>query len=143
MVTSVFLKLINTNLIKEFLKVKNKSQHQTLKNIKNLTYILFLSFCPLQSFSLELQAEKFVICQQKRATGVYFRTIRIHKIIEGKSSKYFTVYTRQGRDEIIAQGKWLVFCEKIGNQIKNNLEKYLWSCEEQKPVKVFYSDKVF
>ncbi len=123
------------------LKSRENLPNQRLKNVRNFIFPFLIFFLSLESFSLELLTEKFMICQQKRATGIHFRTLRIHKVSQGEKSKYIAIYSRQGQDDVIAQANWLVFCEKIVNQVKNNLEKYLWSCKEQKPIKVFYSNK--
>jgi len=93
------------------------------------------------SFGLEIPAIKFIMCQQNRGTGKHIRLIKIHKISDDQGDRYITVYTRQGKDAVVAQGKWLMFCDKKADQIKNNLEKALWRCQSADSVKVFYSHR--
>ena len=103
---------------------------------------VFLFFSCLSSPFLlaeELPTKYFLFCSQKRATGITVRTIRVHYFL--KEKKCLTVYSKKGKDEILAQGKWLSFCKKIALQVQTKLKEQLWDCKEQASSLVFYSEE--
>lgn len=88
--------------------------------------------------ALELESKKFFFCLQKKAKAIESRTVRIHQF--PKENKCAVLYSVDGQDQIISQGKWLSFCEKKANQVTTNLQKGLWRCRKySNQVRVFYS----
>ena len=87
----------------------------------------------------ERPAEVFILCSQKRATGLALRTIIVHYISE--EEKCVAVYSREGQSSALAYGKWLGHCRKKAEETRLRLEKSLWKCGEQPAAKVFYSDR--
>jgi len=85
----------------------------------------------------ELESSDFHLCIKKTATEIQNRTLRIHYFQDEK--RCFLFYSVKGKDELIAQGKWLRFCKKKLEQTIKNLEKGLWECKNNSKVKVLYS----
>ena len=96
---------------------------------------LFSSFC----FGREIPALNFWICRMERADGVAMRFLRIHEFKNKKQC--LTIYTTRGQDEILMEDQWLSSCQKALQDKKEALTKSLWTCAEQSPVHVFYSEK--
>lgn len=104
--------------------------------IRSLFFVTGLFAFPLQA--MELETKEFFVCFQKKATEVESRTVRIHQFPE--KNKCAVIYSVDGQDQMVSQGRWLTFCEKKAKQVAANLQKGLWKCEQQKnKVKVFYS----
>lgn len=106
--------------------------------------ILALLFFAYNSFSLELETKQFIICKQKRATGIYLRSISIYELpakTDSNNKKYVTVYRKKNQDNLIAIGNRLAFAKKISAQTQKNLEKNLWKCNQEANIKAFYSNK--
>ena len=104
--------------------------------------IALLALTATTAQAKEIKTDHFVVCKQKRATGVYLRTIAIHKVKTKKQTeKYITIYKKNGEIEVIASGKRLSFNKKKVKELTKHLEEHLWECEKQKNVKIFYSNK--
>ena len=100
---------------------------------------MFLICWPAFSHSAEeLTARSFFFCLHKKARAVESRTVRIHQF--PKNNKCAVIYSVDGQDQMLSQGRWFAFCEKKARQVIDNLQKGLWKCKEHtKQVKVFYS----
>lgn len=106
--------------------------------------LFFSSF--LHAF--ELTAESFIICKQKRATGIYIRTIKVFQLPSKKEKRksfftsnkteYVTIYRIKNTDKLLAQNKRLSVAKKVAQQLQLKLEKNLWYCTPESHVKIFY-----
>ena len=91
------------------------------------------------AWGAERPAEIFILCSQKRATGLSLRTIIVHHIPE--EGKCAAVYSREGKSQALAYGKWLGSCLKMADAARLRLENSLWDCGEHPSAQVFYSDQ--
>lgn len=99
--------------------------------------LLILILFSLPAWALEKPTTDFFICNQKTATSVKVRSIRIHDFSEEK--KCAVIYSVQGQDELLYYGRWKSFCKNKAQEVLDNLKKGLWECEAFPPVSVFYS----
>ena len=89
--------------------------------------------------SQQIETKEFWLCSQERATGVQVRSLRIHRFPE--NNKCLSLYARSGEDSVIAKGKWFGFCQKMVNQVKENLQNHFWDCKKFPSALFFYSEK--
>ncbi len=85
----------------------------------------------------EKPVEVFILCSQKRATGLAIRTIAVHYLPE--EEKCAAIYSREGKSRAIAYGKWLGHCRKMAEKTRRQLENSLWECADQADARIFYS----
>ena len=101
---------------------------------------LFLLLCgaglapPLQA--LELTTEGFFLCRKKTAVSVSLRAVRVHYFPE--EGRCLVIQSIQGRDSVIARGKWRAFCRKRARERKEKWRESLWECGESLSAGVFY-----
>ena len=101
-------------------------------------FLLGISLFTFSGQALEMEARDFFFCVYKKATHIEARTVRIHQF--SKENKCAVVYSVNGKDNLISQGRWLSFCKSKAEKVASNLQKSLWQCEKQEePVTVFYS----
>ena len=103
---------------------------------------IFFSFTLFFCFSVyakSIESRGFWLCTQDGAKGVRVRSLRIHQFPE--NNKCLGIYSRLGKDQIIADGKWFGFCQKMVNQVKNTLSDHLWNCKNFDSALFYYPDK--
>ena len=106
--------------------------------MKIFLLLLFVLFSlPSYSLSYNFLEKDFLLCELKTATGVRLRNLRIYNF--PKEKKCMLVYSKHGRDELMAKGGYKGFCEKKRDQIRKNLEKSLWKCDYKKKSSHFSS----
>ena len=92
------------------------------------------------SFSEELKALDYFVCEKKTATEILSRTIRVHYF--PKIKKCAVIYSVKGQDRLISSGKWLAFCRRRAREQAEKIQKRLWACQQISQIEVFYaSDK--
>lgn len=79
---------------------------------------------PATTHSAETKKETFYKCTK----GEEIRWIRLYKEANGKCK---TVYSKNGNAEDVSEAKSYSWCEEVLNNVKKNLEKGGYSCEER------------
>lgn len=106
--------------------------------MKQVALICALVFS-FYSFAQSIETKEFWICTQEGVEGLRVRSLRIHHFKEDK--KCLGLYSVGGKDQVVAYGKWLSFCQKMLAGVKKNLEGHLWYCKSFDPVLFHYSEK--
>ena len=104
-----------------------------------LVGISFVIFQQTKAQAWEMETKEFWLCKQETAKGLKVRSLRIHQFKENK--RCLSLYSRLGKDQVIANGKWFGFCQKMLKQVRQKLENHLWNCEDFQLSTFFYSDK--
>lgn len=125
---------------KKIPNVKKKSVSFTMSFLF-LTLVFFLLF-NFNEFAFgetgEYQIKDYVLCEEKKLKRV--RTMRVHIFHSAKEDdkKCETIYTKQGKDEIVGSGKYKETCYNFLKNIKANLEKANWTCKTNLQARVSY-----
>lgn len=89
--------------------------------MSRFSILVFLSLALLSSFAFAEEPD-FIFCRNKKTV----RTIRI----ENKSAECMVIYTKAGQDRDVGGGKNQNSCEKIADNIQENLKKAGWQCRK-------------
>ena len=102
------------------------------------SFISWAYFSFQAGWALELPVKNYFFCLRQKAIAVESRTIRVQEFPE-KENFCAVIYSVKGQDKIVAQGRWLAFCEKAAKKLKTRLQQNLWKCNQKTKVQVFYS----
>lgn len=76
----------------------------------------------------------YVICRNQKMV----RTIRVD-LSNGGACK--TIYTKEGKDEIVGKSGTPDLCYEVVNKVRANLEKSVWKCKDVKPDRVSFTQE--
>lgn len=79
---------------------------------------------PFTAHSVETKKDLFYKCVK----GDQIRWIRLYREASGKCK---TVYSKNGVAEDVSEAKSFSWCEEVMNNVKKNLEKGGYACEER------------
>lgn len=74
---------------------------------------------------------KYVICRNDKVV----RTIRV----DTSSSKCKAIYSKDGKEDIVAKSGTLEKCFEVADQIRTNLEKSVWKCKDVQEDRVSFT----
>ena len=99
-----------------------------MKSSKKIGLIFFsqivVLLCVVPSFADE-QLRKFVMCRN----GKTVRTLRI-EANPSESGSWITTYTKNGKDEIVGEGRNPASCDDVLERVQKTLESYSWKCKD-------------
>ena len=75
--------------------------------------------------------EDYVLCKNAK----HVRTLRINREAENGHCK--TLYTKAGVDRVVGQGQSIYTCQHFLKNVRTNLEKAQWKCEEINQVRIY------